>query len=41
MAQALKKGAGFAIGIDHPDYTVSFTNIEPGARTSLVADLVA
>ena len=41
MAQALKKGAGFAIGIDHPDYTVSVTNIEPGARTSLVADLAA
>jgi len=41
MAQALKKGAGFAIGIDHPDYTVSVTNIEPGARASLVADLAA
>jgi len=41
MAQALKKGAGFAIGIDHPDYTVSVTNIEPGPRAALVADLTA
>ena len=41
MAQALKKGAGFAIGIDHPDYTVSVASVEPGARASLVADLAA
>jgi Protein of unknown function (DUF3501) len=39
MAQALKKGAGFAIGIDHPDYTVSVSSVEPDARASLVADL--
>jgi len=41
MAQALKKDAGFAIGIDHPDYTVSVSSVEPGARASLVADLAA
>jgi hypothetical protein len=41
MAQALKKGAGFAIGIDHPDYAVSVASVEPGARASLVADLAA
>jgi len=41
MAQALKKGAGFAIGIDHPNYTVSVASVEPGARASLVADLAA
>ena len=41
MVQALKKGAGFAIGIDHPDYTVSVASVEPGARASLVADLAA
>jgi len=39
LAQALKKGAGFAIGIDHPEYTVSVASVEPGARASLVADL--
>ena len=41
MAQALKKGAGLAFGIDHPDYTVSVASVEPGARASLVADLAA
>ena len=39
MVQALKKGAGFAIGIDHRDYAVSVASVKPGARASLVADL--
>jgi Protein of unknown function (DUF3501) len=36
--QALKKGAGLALGIDHPAYTVT-TAVGPASRASLTADL--
>jgi Protein of unknown function (DUF3501) len=38
MAQALKKGAPLAIGIDHPRY-VATVKADPGVRDSLAKDL--
>jgi len=39
MAQALKKGANLAAGIDHPEYAVAATGLDPAVRASLTADL--
>jgi len=39
MAQALKKAANLAAGIDHPEYTVAATALAPAVRASLAADL--
>ena len=38
MVQALKKGAGLAIGVDHPRYTVE-VEAPPAVREALVKDL--
>jgi hypothetical protein len=39
MAQALKKGANLAVGVDHPEYTVTVARVGAAARASLAADL--
>jgi hypothetical protein len=36
---ALKRGAGLAIGVDHPQYTATVAAVEPATRTALLADL--
>jgi len=36
---ALKRGAALAIGVDHPDYTVTFPAVPEETRTALLADL--
>jgi hypothetical protein len=41
MAQALKQGAGIAVGIDHPQYRASVDPVSPAVRESLIADLSA
>jgi hypothetical protein len=38
MRQALKQGAGLAIGVDHPNYRAS-VEVEPEVRRSLAGDL--
>ncbi|OGA11592.1 MAG: hypothetical protein A2W68_14680 [Betaproteobacteria bacterium RIFCSPLOWO2_02_64_14] len=40
MVQALRRGAGIAVGIDHPQYRSTIDEVSPGVRRSLVADLV-
>ena len=37
----LRKDAGLAAGIDHPEYTVTVASVPPGVRASLVSDLAA
>lgn len=39
MVQALKNGAGLAMGIDHSAYEVAIENIDPKVRDSLLKDL--
>ena len=39
MVSALKRGAGLAIGVDHPAYEAVIPAITPAAREVLVADL--
>ena len=39
MVSALKRGAGLAIGVDHPAYEAVIPAIAPAARKVLVADL--
>ncbi len=39
MAGALKRGAGLALGVDHPEYRVTLGAVPPGVRNSLVGDL--
>src|SRR4051812_26489626 len=39
MIVALKRGAGLAIGVDHPAYSVAIPAVDPATRTALVADL--
>jgi hypothetical protein len=41
MITALKRGAGFGIGIDHPNYTVAIPEVTTATRDALVADLRA
>jgi len=36
---ALKRGAALAIGVDHPDYTVTIPAVPEETRTALLADL--
>jgi hypothetical protein len=39
MVRALKDGAALAMGIEHPEYTVSLPGLPAPSRDSLVADL--
>jgi hypothetical protein len=39
MAQALKDGAGLAIGVDHPEYRAELHPVPHNVRDSLVGDL--
>ncbi|HSS47091.1 MAG TPA: DUF3501 family protein [Burkholderiales bacterium] len=39
MAQALKNGAGLAMGIDHSVYQAAIENVDPTVRGSLLKDL--
>jgi hypothetical protein len=39
MAQALKQGAGLAIGVDHPEYRAEIPALPRQVRDALVADL--
>ena len=39
MAQALKRGASLAIGVDHPEYRAEVPAVPPEVRNALVADL--
>ena len=39
MVRALKAGAALAMGVDHPEYTVSLPALPGSSRDSLVADL--
>jgi hypothetical protein len=39
MADALRKGAGLAIGIDHPQYNAKIPAVAPATRDALIADL--
>jgi hypothetical protein len=39
MAQALKRGAGLAIGVDHPRYAAVVDPVPSNIRDSLVGDL--
>jgi len=39
MIKALKAGADLAMGVDHPEYTFSVTEIDPLTQETLVADL--
>ncbi len=41
MTRTLRKDAGLAAGIDHPDYTVAIANVPTAVRASLAADLTA
>ncbi len=41
MARALKAGAALAVGIDHPEYSVTVASVEPAKRDSLAGDLAA
>ena len=41
MVHTLRKDAGLAAGIDHPEYTVTVASVPPGVRASLVSDLAA
>jgi hypothetical protein len=39
MAQALKRGAALAVGVDHPAYSAVVGAVDPAVRASLVNDL--
>ena len=39
MVQALKQGAAFAVGVDHPEYRHALAAVDPAVRASLVNDL--
>jgi len=39
MAQALARGAGVAVGVDHPRYRASIDAVSPSVRDSLAADV--
>jgi hypothetical protein len=39
MVQALKKGAGLAVGVDHPAYAATVARVDPTMRESLMRDL--
>jgi len=39
MVQALKTGAAFAVGVDHPAYSAAVSAVDPAVRASLVNDL--
>jgi hypothetical protein len=39
MAQALKRGAPLAIGVDHPEYRAEIPAVPADVRNALVADL--
>ena len=39
MAQALKRGAALALGVDHPEYRAEIPALPPNVRDALVADL--
>jgi Protein of unknown function (DUF3501) len=39
MVQALKKGAGLAVGVDHPAYAATVARVDPAMRESLMRDL--
>ena len=40
MVQALRRGAGLAAGVDHPEYNAVVDSVDPAVRESLIADLV-
>jgi hypothetical protein len=39
MVQALRRGAGLAAGVDHPEYNAAVDSVDPAVRESLLADL--
>jgi hypothetical protein len=39
MANALKAGAGLAVGVDHPEYRAEVAAVPPAVRNSLARDL--
>ena len=39
MASALKRGAGLAIGVDHPAYEAAIPAVAPAVRAALAADI--
>ncbi|MGH8681856.1 MAG: DUF3501 family protein [Burkholderiales bacterium] len=39
MAEALKSGAAFAVGVDHPQYRAGIPAVPPAVRDSLAGDL--
>ena len=39
MAAALKRGAGLAIGVDHPAYSAAIPGVDPATRAALAADI--
>jgi hypothetical protein len=39
MAQSLGRGAGIAVGVDHPQYRASIDDVSSTIRQSLIADL--
>jgi len=39
MVQTLKRGAGLAVGVDHPQCRATIDTVSPAVRQSLVADL--
>jgi len=39
MIKAIKRGADFGMGIDHPEYDVSIAEIDPVTREALAVDL--
>jgi Protein of unknown function (DUF3501) len=39
MAQALKRGAALALGVDHPEYRAEIPALPPDVRDALIADL--
>jgi hypothetical protein len=41
MSQALKKGAGLGMGVDHPAYQATLNPVPPAIRESLLKDLQA
>ena len=40
MAQAVKRGARFSAGIDHPQYNVTIDDVNAGVRDALAGDLI-
>ena len=39
MIAALKNGAGLAMGVDHPNYQATLTDVSPAMKAALVQDL--